>query len=120
MDKRTSHGNQRDDAEDASLTMLRDYMPAAAKPEDPLRTTTIMTYELGSIIRALIYAKHEHSQGNVVSVNAYLTTARIGLADLITQARLLAEQMGWKWFELENDGEERFRERMKEIEGGKL
>lgn len=100
--------------------MLRDMMPAAARPEEPLRTTSVMTYELGEIISALIRAEHKRAQGDISGMNAYLATARIGFADLRTQGRLLAEQMGWKLTEVENDGLERFQERMKEIADGTI
>lgn len=100
--------------------MLRDLMPAVAKPEDPVWTTAIMTYELGGVVRALIYADHKRGQGDAEGVRALLATARIGLADLIVQGRVLAEQMEWKMVDLENDGLERFAERMKELKEGTI
>jgi len=96
--------------------MLVDKMPALAKPEDPIWTTTIMSYELGSVIRALVKARIKSAQGDKDGERAYLAEARIELADLLTQGYLLAEQMGWKRVDLENDGCERFCERMKELE----
>ena len=99
---------------------LTDEMPAGAMPMDELHTCNIMTYELGAVVNGLVYARHKRSWGDVKGANAREKSARINLADLITQCRLLAEQMDWPWFELEKDGQERFFERMKEIEEAKL
>jgi NTP pyrophosphatase (non-canonical NTP hydrolase) len=92
-----------------------DMMPAVARPEDPIWTTTIMTYELGSLIRSLVKARLKGKKGDECGRKAYLAEAKIELADLLTQSHFLAEQMGWKVFELEKDGYQRFCERMKEM-----
>lgn len=100
--------------------MLRDLMPCEANPDDPLWTTNIMTYELGSVIKSLVYARHKEVHGEGKSMRAHLANARIEFADLITQCQVLAEQMEWNWLELKNDGRERFEERMRELEDGTL
>ena len=97
--------------------MLQDHIPSY---QTYFRTTQIMTYELGGIIRSLVYAEHMGRQGRKDRQKAYLAEARVGLADLMTQSQLLAEQMGWRPIDLENDGLERFLERMQEIKEGKL
>jgi len=85
-----------------------------SKPEDPIWTTTIMTYELGSMIRALTKARNKRAWKDEGGEKAYLAEARVELADLLTQGYFLAEQMGWKRIDLENEGQDRFCERMKE------
>ena len=95
--------------------MLIEEAPDHAKPEDPIWTTTIMTYELGSLVRALVKARLKRESGDEAGTNAYVAEARVELSDLLTQAYFLAEQMGWKRLELENEGHHRFCERMKEI-----
>ena len=85
-----------------------------SKPHDPIWTTTIMTYELGSVIRALTKARNKSAYGDTAGERAYLAEAKVELADLLTQGYLLAEQMGWKRIDLENDGCERFETRMNE------
>ena len=85
-----------------------------AKPNDPIWTTTIMTYELGSVIRALTKARNKRAFKDEKGERAYIAEARIELADMITQAYLLAEQMEWDIIDLENEGKARFEERMKE------
>lgn len=92
-------------------------MPAVAKPEDPIWATTIMTYELGSLIRSLVKARLCEKKGDKKGQAAYLAEARIDLADLRMQSRFLAEQENWKLFEVDEDGYQRFCERMKEISG---
>lgn len=89
-----------------------------AKPNDPIWTTTIMTYELGSIIRALCKARNKSAYGDEKGERAYLAEARIELADLLTQSFLLAEQMGWMRLELIREGSERFCQRMQEYKEG--
>jgi hypothetical protein len=79
-----------------------------------------MTYELGGVVNGLIYARHKSSWGDSKGAASYEASARINLADLVTQCQLLAEQKKWRWIDLCNDGNERFRERMKEIREHKL
>lgn len=98
--------------------MLIEKAPPLAQPDNPIWTTTIMTYELGSLIRALVRARAKSAWGDHKSEKAYLAEARIEAADLLTQLRFLAEQMGWKMIDLENDGQERFCERMDQLENG--
>ena len=85
-----------------------------AKPNDPIWTTTIMTYELGSVIRALTKARNKKAFKDEKGERAYLAEAQVECADLLTQTYLLAEQMGWDIIDLENDGKARFETRMKE------
>jgi len=89
-----------------------------AKPDDPIWTTSIMTYELGSVIRSLHKARNKSAFGDEKGERAYLAEARIELADLLTQSFFLAEQMGWKRIDLINDGYERFCQRMQEYKEG--
>jgi len=100
--------------------MLKELIPPEAGPDDPLWTTTIMTYELGSVVRALVRRRVKLTYGDDKGARAYEAEAKIELADLLTQVYVLAEQMGWKRIDLENDGKERFEERMREIEEGVL
>ena len=92
--------------------MLRELMPDRTYNfNDPLRTAHVMTYELGDLVKGLVYSLY--SKGHAEE-------ARIALADLVTMSRLLAEQKDWDWEELLADGEERFQYRMKEIAEGVL
>lgn len=97
--------------------MLKEYMPPEAQPDNPIWTTSIMTYELGSLIHQLIHHKYTLDEK---SKAIHLASARIELADLLTQVYVLAEQLGWKRLDLENDGMERFQERMNELRKGKI
>lgn len=101
-------------------TELIKLMPQQAQPEDELHTCNIMTYELGAVVNGLVYAKHKRSWGDTKGANAREQSARINLADLVTQCKVLAEQMDWIWIALCNDGVERFGERMKELAEGTL
>ena len=100
------------------LKEIAEIAEPLAKPDDPIWTTTIMTYELGSVIRALTKARNKSAFGDKEGERAYLAEARIELADLLTQGFLLVEQMGWKRIDLENEGLERFRTRMQEYKEG--
>jgi len=101
-------------------TSLVEMMPEEAKPSDPVWTTAVMMRELGAVAGSLIYAEHLRAQGDEKGACAREANARIDLADLITQCYVLAEQMKWPWLAMENDGRERFFERMKEISEGTL
>lgn len=94
--------------------MLIDKMPAIMKPTDPVWTTSVVTYEHGHLVQALIRAQTRGKYDEKLR-KSYLAQARISLADAITQYHVLAEQMGWKWIDLENDGRERFLERASEL-----
>ena len=95
--------------------MLKDCMPVQARPDDPIWTTSVMSRELGRVIEGLMYAHHKHSWGDEKGARIREADARINFADLITQCRVLAEQLNWPWLTLLKDGEERFQERMQEI-----
>lgn len=97
--------------------MFKDRIPES---QDPLRTANIMAYELGYITHDLLYADLKSTWNDEKGVKIRLANARINLADLITMCRLLAEQMDWSWLSLIKDGEERFSDRMEEIEDQRL
>lgn len=80
----------------------------------PLWRLAIMSAELGQMSRVYIYSQAMSS--DVVDVRAHLANMRIELADLITQCRVLAVEMGWDWTMLLGDGEERYGERIKEVQ----
>lgn len=118
-------------------TGLKESMPPEAKPESEERTCVVMQYELGAIARSLVYAEHalRELRSDVRRnqlVRAHYQEVRINLADLITQCRLLAEQVqdrasalpgdpiDWGLGTLIQDGEERFQLRMEEIRKGAL
>ena len=94
--------------------MLKDLIPKQ-RPPHPLYTTNIMTIELGWVVHGLVYSRYKEEGSDMW--RAYRAESRKNLADLITQCRLLAEQCNWDYDELVIDGEETFRERMKEIGG---
>ena len=101
--------------------MLKDLIPdIAGGPNDYLKTCNIMTYELGRMIRGLVYMQYSQLSKNELDERIRNKEARIELADLITQCHVIAEQMDWEWKGLEYDGEERFRERMVELKEGRL
>ena len=79
-------------------------------------TLKVMMYELGYVARGLTYAEHSDYRKDSSSMRAHLQEARINAADLATQIRVLCDQLGWDWNELLTDGEERFTERMQELE----
>ena len=95
--------------------MYTEYMPPEAKPGDPIWTMSIMSYEHGSVVRSLIRGQCALARGDMTGAKAHFATARIELSDMITQCHVLAEQMSWKWLDLENDGMERFQRRMEEL-----
>lgn len=90
---------------------LREHL-SKHRPDDPMYTFVVMTWELGNICRSYVRANHKGSS----EAKAYLQEGRMALADLVTQCRLLAEEMDLDWDGLVTDGEEAFLERMKDID----
>jgi len=99
---------------------LQDMIPAKAGPNDPLHTANIMTYEHGSMVRALVRRRVKLAQGDKQGAKAYEAEAKIEHADLVMQCKVIADQMDWKMAEQEKIGLERFQERMEEIKSGTL
>lgn len=90
-------------------TMLLDLVPDG-RSSDEASLLVILMHELGSVAKGLFYASIREGRER----NAYTAEARLGLCDLITASRQLAELKGWDFNSLVTDGEERFSERMKD------
>lgn len=93
---------------------LREAVPTKYRPDDPMYTFVVMTGELGSLCKQYIRSQHYYISDRKMSA-AYMAECRQALADLITQCRLLVEELSLDWDGLIRDGEEAFRERMKDI-----
>ncbi len=96
---------------------LRSALPPG-RPDEPLYTCNVLSYEVGELIKCLIYSRHRQENEDDRGHRAYTVLGRIALADALTQCRLLAEEMAWDFEELLVDGKERFLERMSEIRIG--
>ena len=102
---------------DAHLNMrwsAAELLAARPKSDDSIsppwiRNTTIAQYELGDMVKSLMYA---HVYGSPVG---YVGDARMALADLLTMLRCVAQQFGWSFWETMRDGEEKYIERMAEL-----
>lgn len=86
---------------------LSSYVPSNRKNDPPI-LLNLLALEVGSVAHGLIYADLREGKER----QAYLAEARLGLSDLVTVCRQLAEAEGWDWGVLVFDGEERFKERM--------
>ena len=91
---------------------LRDRL-SKHRPDTPEATFIVMMWELGGLCRS--YQRAMLHSDDVIR-RSYLAEARMSLADLITQCKLLAEQLGYDWGGLVKDGEEAFVERMGNID----
>ena len=87
--------------------MLSDYIPEGRK-RDPSTLLNLLTLELGAVAHGLHYASIREGRERA----ACLAEARLGLCDLVTVSKVLAEVSNWNWKEVQIDGEERFLERM--------
>lgn len=97
--------------------MLKEYIPS---DQDVLQSANIATYELGYLIKGLLYAKRHQQAHQELDVKAYNAEARLGLTDLINVCRIIAEQLNLDFDELVADGEERFLERMEQVKNKHL
>lgn len=92
-------------------------MAEKAEPNNSMRTLVILLYELGAVAHDLIYAKNAPDDRARI---ANMTNAKANMADVLTQLRLLAEQLGINFDELWKEGEERFIERHEELKKGEI
>ena len=79
--------------------------------QDEFKTLNILAYEVGDINKALVHAWRRPKLKN-----AYLAEARISIADAYLQLRLVAQMLGFNFKEIMEDGEERFLERLEDID----
>jgi hypothetical protein len=86
---------------------LQNYLAIAQNSQ---RTITVLTYQLGDMAKCSIYRESFPS-----SHWAYTSELRLAMADAITMIRLLCEQEGFDFLELQSDGTERFIERQAEV-----
>ena len=87
--------------------MLSDFVPEG-RSSDEKTLVNILTYQLGSVANGLHYATIR--TGN--EKTGHQLMAKMGLSDLVTTCRQLAETEGWDWYEVLEMGEVRFIERM--------
>lgn len=74
-------------------------------------TTSIITYELGYMIRQLFYADVYPARAE-----GHRLQAKSDIIDVITQIEALCQDMVWDFDELRIQGAEKFLERMKQIQ----
>jgi hypothetical protein len=101
----------------ATKTVLLQHLDPRAKKGDHQRVACMLT-QLGAISRSTVYGEHAADRKERLQVAAYKAEKRIALADLVAQCRLMAEEEGWDYRILEEDGHERFIERMDELRKG--
>jgi hypothetical protein len=99
-------------------SLLRHLSPRAKK--GVYQRLAVMTYQLGHICHGLVYAEHSADRKDERAANAYRAESRLALCDLVAQCRLISEEQGWNWQKVVADGEERYRERMQELERGQI
>lgn len=73
------------------------------KPEPVSETLNVLGYELGDLNKALTYMRF-YPDYKV----AYVGEGKAAMADLIAQAELICEMMGWDWEDLRALGDARF------------
>ena len=74
----------------------------------------IMGYELGPIQQFAVYnGRLKMSEGRL---RGYEENAKLGMADLITQCRMMCLENGWNFDEIQKMGLDHLKERQKEFE----
>ena len=76
-------------------------------------TLSILTYEVGKLHQLNVYSKRFGTTG-------FIGDTRAELGDIITMAKLYAEQKGWDPAELEKEGLERFDLKISEVKKAEL
>lgn len=104
---------------------------ASVRPEDemeklilfvqPYYTLVTLNREVGRVAHSLVYGfSAKANKDDEEGAYAYLRFAETEMADVITQCRLLCEQLGWSYEKLLKMGEERYKERMQELKEKKI
>lgn len=79
------------------------------------KTITVIARECGQLATAILYGNLQTERDP-----AYVAEAKMAVADLFTQCRILAELLDADWEQLVRLGEERFLERAEERKRGQL
>lgn len=74
----------------------------------------IMGYELGPIQQYAVY--NGRLQMDAVLMKGYEENAKLGMADLITQCRMMCLEMGWNFDDIQKQGLDHLKERHVEFE----
>ena len=88
--------------------MYKEILEKHNVKQAPEFTLSILTYEVGKLHQLQIYKERFGSTG-------YIGDEEVELSDVITMARLLAEQKGYDLDKLEQKGLERFDYRISEV-----
>lgn len=91
--------------------MYKEVLESNKVNQSPELTLKILTYEVGKLNQIDVYIERFGKAG-------FIGDRRIELSDVITQAKLYAEQLGLDPNELELEGLERFKFRVKEVAKG--
>ena len=89
---------------------LLDRVNQGNSGETSIHTAAIMTYELGDMMKMLVY-RHNY-KNNPNRVKGYMIEAKIALSDLLAQCHVICEREGWVFSEIESLGIERLHERI--------
>ena len=82
------------------------------EPETPLLLrAAILSYEVGAITRAMVYASRFTG-----TKDAYLAAAQTDIGDAIVQLELLCSQLGFSFYDTMDMGWEHLAERYKDFE----
>jgi len=93
--------------------MYKEILEKYGIKQTPEFTLSILTYEVGKLHQLRVYMERFGKTG-------YIGDERVELGDIITMARLLAEQKGYLPEELEKEGLDRFGFRISEVKKREL
>jgi len=75
--------------------------------ETSLETTNFVTYELGDLVKNLVYCKLYPEKKDY-----HIIEAKIAMTDLLIQCKTICEREGWAFAEMVDMGEKRMIERI--------
>ena len=99
-----------------TIEKIRQRMASVGVRSDLSKTVMVMLYELGDLAKGLVYSGRADPEVGVDDRPAYIAEAKVAMADLLMQCRLIAHEFGWGTAELFEMGEERLLHRMDEVE----
>ena len=89
------------------MTKLFDVVQEGHPGEKSIDTATILTYEVGDLMKMLVYSGLYPERKR-----AYMIEGKISMMDVITQCQIICDREGWDFNELKRIGSERAIERI--------
>lgn len=91
------------------------FVRNSANNQTPDETLLVATYELGKVIECNHYEKRYGGESLNLIRKGYSDHGKTEMSDLISMIRMYCELKKWDYYELQELGEKRYTERMRDL-----